>query len=148
MDHTEVVSARQKRESRTMGSVVVPALGTLVVALSVTAFGCSSDSPTAPTGNASTVFDPGSKGLVIVFAESGDSRWADGRVAQRSQCHAPHRGERWIVRYGQPHGWRHQRDGATLIERPQLSLLDSPDHDVRLDQPRWRRSAAAVLGLL
>ena len=62
MDHTEVVSARQKRESRTMGSVVVPALGTLLVALSVTAFGCSSDSPTAPTGNASTVSILGVRG--------------------------------------------------------------------------------------
>ena len=56
----KMVSTRSKREPRVMRSVVVAGLATLLVALSVTA--CSSDSPMAPTSNASTVSIVGERG--------------------------------------------------------------------------------------
>ena len=48
-----MVSTRSTSETRTMRSVAVAAIGTAIIALSVTA--CSDDSPAAPTSNAATI---------------------------------------------------------------------------------------------
>ena len=48
-----MVLTRLGSDTRTMGSVVVAALGTAIIALSVTS--CGDDSPAAPTSNAATI---------------------------------------------------------------------------------------------
>ena len=58
-----MVSTRLRSGTSTMRSVVGAGLGTVIVALSVTACGGSSDSPTAPTTNASTIAILGESGL-------------------------------------------------------------------------------------
>ena len=125
----------------------------LVGAVSIVVWldGCGKDdSPTNPDPTPTT-------NTITILGELGSQSFSPNPasvgglmvgVAQQSCCHAPHRRKRWVVRHRRPRGWRHQRNSAGPLGWAQLSLLDSPDDDVRRDRRVRRRTAPAMHGLL